>query len=201
MTSEVGIANSALTKLGVSKANHIVSLTEGSRNANYVNEQFAKLRDAELRAHTWSFAKERVQLAQISGTPVSGFDEHYQLPADFLRVDRVYDSDADIGMIKYEIKGDRLLSDSNQIFLIYVKRETDPNQFDALFAEVLAWRLAVELAIPIMGSGTMHDRMLRGYKSELRRARSADAIEDWPEEFPQSSWTASRHGRWSVWPR
>jgi hypothetical protein len=87
MASEVGICNSALIKIGASR---ITSLTEGSKNANLCAEQYAKLRDAELRAHLWNFATSRQKLAQISGAPVSGFEFHYQLPSDWVRTVAVY---------------------------------------------------------------------------------------------------------------
>jgi len=189
MASEVGICNSALIKIGAAR---ITSLTEGSKNANLCNEQYAKLRDSELRGHTWNFAKTRVKLAQISGAPVSGFDYHYQLPTDWLRAIAAYDSDADQGVLTYEIKGDRLLADSTDVYLVYVRQVTDPNDMDAMFREALAYRLAAELAIPIASSGSLHDRMMRGFGSALRRAKSADAIEDFPEQFPSSPWVTGR---------
>ena len=190
MASEVGICNSGLIKIGGTR---ITSLTEGSKNADLCVEQYAKVRDAELRGHTWNFAKERVKLAQISGTPVSGFDNHYQLPSDWLRTIAVYNNDADQGGLKYEIKGDRILTDAVDAYLVYVKKITDPNEMDAGFREMLAYRLAAELAIPIAQSGSLHDRMLRGYSVALRRAKSADAIEDYPEQFPSSPWVTARY--------
>lgn len=190
MASEVGICNSALIKIGAAR---ITSLTEGTKNANLCNEQYGKLREAELRAHTWNFAKSRVKLSQITGDPVSGFDYRYQLPADWLRTIDVFDSDTDRGDLQYEIKGDRLLTDAVDAYLIYIRDVDNPNEMDPLFRETLAWRLAAELAIPIASSGTLHDRMSRGYSGAVLRARSADAIEDFPAEFPVSPWVAARY--------
>ena len=192
MASEVGICNSALIKLGVSSRRLITALTEGTKNANLCNEQYGKLRDAELRKHLWNFAKERVKLSQITGDPVSGFDYRYQLPSDRIRTIAVHDNDADLGTVRYEIKGDRLLSDAPEIWLTYVKQETDPNIMDPLFREVLATRLAAELAIPIASSRTIKADMNAEYRSIKRTARSADSMEDFPQEFPVSPWISAR---------
>ena len=62
MASVLGICNSGLIKLGAST---IMSLTEGTKNANLCNEQFAKLRDEVLRGHNWNFAIARAKLAQL----------------------------------------------------------------------------------------------------------------------------------------
>ena len=51
MASKVEIANRALQKLG---AKRIASLSEDSRNARAINAAYDTLREAELRAHTWS---------------------------------------------------------------------------------------------------------------------------------------------------
>lgn len=172
----------------------ITSLTEGSPNANRCNEQYAKLRDQMLRKHLWNFAKERVKLAQLSETPVSGFDYQYQLPSDLMRVLAVHDNDASRGTIRYEIKGDRILSDANEIYLIYVRRVTDPNEMDELFRECLAIALAEDLALAVTGSQPLQERMRGKLRSEIATAKGADAIEDWPEQFPESSWLSARGG-------
>lgn len=194
MASDVGICNSALIKLGVGAAGRITSLTEGSPNANYCNEQFAKIREQLLRKHLWNFAKERGKLAQLGTTPVSGFDFAYQLPADFLRAVAVHDNDASRGTVRYEVKERTLLCDANEVWLIYVKKVTDPNQMDSMFRECFAYALARDLAVAITGSQPMQERMRANLKTEIREAKSADAIEDWPEEFPESPWVSARGG-------
>ena len=197
MSSEVEICNSALVKLGVGTTGRITSLTEGSKNANLCNEQYAKLRDQLLRKHLWNFAKERVKLAQLSETPVSGFDYQYQLPSDLMRVLAVHDNDASRGTIRYEIKGDRLLSDANEIYLIYVKKVTDPNEMDELFLECLALSIAKDIALAVTASRTVKADMRDDLRREIAHAKSIDAIEDWPEEFPDSSWVTARGGNMS----
>lgn len=190
MASIVGICNSALIKLGAST---IMSLTEGSKNANLANEQFDKLRDELLRSHNWNFATARAKLAQLSDAPAFEFDYGYQLPADWLRTVSVHDNDAGLGAVVYKIEGRVLLSGASDIYLRYIRRITDPNDMDAAFRETMAWKLATDLALPITQSSTAMSEMREGYRTALIKARGVDAFEDFPESMPESDWVTGRN--------
>lgn len=190
MASIVGICNSALIKLGAST---IMSLIEGSKNANLCNEQFDKLRDELLRAHNWNFATARAKLAQLTDAPAFGFDHAYQLPSDWLRVVSVHDSNTGRGAVEYKIEGRTLLSSADEIYLRYIKCVTDPNEMDAGFREVLSWKLAADLALPITQSSTALGEMRDGLRVSLIKARGVDAFEDYPESMPESDWVSGRN--------
>ncbi len=190
MASVIGICNSGLIKLGAST---IMSLTEGTKNANLCNEQFAKLRDEVLRGHNWNFAIARAKLAQLSTAPAFQFDHAYQLPADWLRGVSVHDNEAGQGAVAYRIEGRTLLSDADTIYLRYVRRVTDPNEMDATFREALAWKIASDLAVPITQSSTVLNEMRDGFRTALIKARSVDAFEDFADEMPESDWITARN--------
>lgn len=190
MASEVGICNSALAKIGTT--NRIASLTEDSKNAQVCNEQYEKLRDDLLRAHVWNFAKARVKLARDATAPTYEFDYAYMLPSDWLRTVAVHDNDAGDGTVEYRLEGMRVLAGAEDIWLTYVKRFSDPNDMPADFRETLAFRLAMELALPIAQSNTVQQIMERQFDRHLRQAKSTDGIEDHPESFPAGSWLISR---------
>ena len=190
MASGVGICNAALVKLG---AQRILSLTEGSKNANLCAEQYEKVRDDMLRSHIWNFAVQRVKLAQLSEAPTFGFSYAYQLPTDYLRLVSAHANDAGTGQPAYKLEGRTLLADASGIFLRYIRQVTDPNGMDAQFREVLAWGLAADLAIPITQSSTTRRQMLEGLKDQLSKAKSVDAIEDYPEAEGFSGWVSERY--------
>jgi hypothetical protein len=189
MASIVGICNSALIKLGAST---ITSLTEGSKNANLCGEQYGKTRQALLRQHPWNFAIARAKLAQLAAPPPFEFAHAYQLPSDWLRTLAVSDNEGGVGAIEYRIEGRTLLAGADDVYLRYVKDETDPNAMDASFREALAFALAADLAIAITQSSTTRDQMLQGLNAALLAARSIDAIEDFPEPDPDPAWVAAR---------
>ncbi len=196
MATEAGICNSALSKLG---NNRIVSLTEGTPAANLCLEQYGKLRDHLLRAHDWNFAASRVKLAQLSNTPAFGYDFQYALPSDWMRTISVHPTDSrndvltDYAIESTEAEGRVLRTDHPHVYLRYVRRLTDPNVMDPAFREALAWRLAMELAVPLAKSGSLRDRMERGFEDALAVAKSIDGQDDPPQALPAGAWVAARH--------
>lgn len=189
MASEVGICNSALIKLGAAS---IMSLGDGSKNANLCNEQYGKLRDDLLRAHPWNFASARRKLARLADAPAFEFAAAYQLPTDWLRTLSVHDNGSGAGSVRYRLEGSTLLSNASGIWLRYVRRVTDPNDMSSSFREALAWRVAADLSQAVTQSSTIQELMTRGFDRAMAAARSVDAIEDYPEAQPGSDWVAAR---------
>ena len=189
MADVVGICNSALAKIGAART---VSLTEGSKNANVCAEQYDKLRDDLLRGHAWNFAVRRVKLARLAEDPAFGFARAYQLPADWLRTVSVHDDPAARRGVRYRIEGRRLLSDGEAIYLRYVARVADPNAMPPDFREALAALLGRELAVPLAQSVNLQQVLDEQFRRRLRRARSVDAVEDFPEALPPGRWVAVR---------
>lgn len=207
MASETDIVNSALRKIA---ARPIVSLNDGSPNANAADDLYEPLRDELLRSHIWNFSVKRQKLAQSAITPAFEFDYQYVVPSDFLRVVSVYDNDAGTGEsdLRYKVEyddtdGTVIRTDAKDVWLRYVAKSIDPNNMSPQFREVLAFRLAMDLAIGIANSNTLSELMASRFKSAYIQAKSADAIEDYPEELPEGSWTRVRHGgifRDTKWP-
>lgn len=194
MATEVGIVNSALTKIGEKK---ITTLIEGSPSANAAADQYVNLRDDLLRQHSWNFATMRVKLVQSATVPVSVFDFQYAVPADFIRVIEIHDNESGWGRVRYQIESDDadgtvIRSSATELWLRYVSKVTDPNRMPPDFREALAFMLARDLALAIAQSNALHEQMDRQFRSALRRARAADGIEDFPPELPHGSWVDVR---------
>lgn len=190
MTSEVAICNAALAKVS---NNRIASLTEGSTAGNLCNEMYGRIRDRLLRRHIWNFNKRRVKLAQLAEAPEFGWAHAYQLPSDWLRNIAVY---ADAAGRKptqaYQVEGRRILSDHGDLWLVYGARVTDPNQFDEMFREAVAYALAVELAVPLAKSATLRDRMADAFERYVLEAQTIDGQDDPPQFAPDPGWEAVR---------
>lgn len=74
----------ALQRIGARGS--IVSLTDGSPNANKINNVWDMVFQEVLSERDWKFAKTRVQLQQNANPPVGGYLYAYALPSDFLRL-------------------------------------------------------------------------------------------------------------------
>ena len=105
----------------------------------------------------------------------------------------MHDNDGGAGAVRYRIEGRRILTDAAGIWLKYVARIDDANEMDASFREALAWKIAIDLAVPITQSTTALREAEDGFRRALVKARSVDAIEDFPDTLPESDWVALRH--------
>ena len=192
MATSVLIANAALRKIG---GETIASFTAGTPEANFINQRYDQTRLWLLETHPWNFATKRVGLARLTGTPVSEFDYFYALPADFLRALAVYDNDAAAGTVEHKIEDNKVVCSASQVWLRYVFDVTDPNSMSALFREALACALAKEAAIDIANSPPLFQLMSGELDRIVRKARSVDSIQDYPDKRPRGSWATSRNGR------
>ena len=198
MASDAGIANSALVKIG--SRQRITSLTQtNSVPAAHCNEQFAKVRDALLEEANWKFALAWVSLTRTSTTPVAEFDYEFQKPSDFIRLVLIADNDAGVGKVPYRIAGDRIISDANELWLLYVRKETDPNVMTPMFREALAWRLAFDLAAVITDATTTRDSMERSMTRAVARAKASDSMQNFPESMPYGTWVTGRQRDSDEW--
>lgn len=169
MASVVEICNSALNQLGAST---ILSLTENSKNGRLCNSRYETVKDSVLRAHPWNSAIKRQALAADTATPAWGFEKQYTLPSDCLRVLTIQNYESN-----YKIEGRKILTNDDNVKLIYVARITDPNEMDVLLRETISAALASDLAYAITANATLQQRMADKYQAKLSEARHADASE------------------------
>ena len=189
MASIVEICNRALQKLG---AERITSLTQDSENARTINVCFDAVRDAELRAHPWNFAIKRVQLAADSTAPAFTYDNAFTLPSDFLRL-LPPDDDYNYNDLDWQIEGKKILTnDGAPLNVRYIYRVSDPNQYDSLFVEALACRLAVELCEQLTQSNTKAQIVRDDYVRAIREAKRLNAFENKPAEQQTDTWITCR---------
>jgi len=183
--SKTSICNMALTPLGAQRIHDIGDASD--ETAVLCRLYYDIIVDEVLRSHTWNCAIWFQSLASLSSDDddyllddYEEYDYQYTLPTDpkCLRVISIPEyPDYD-----YEIVGDYLLCDLDEVVLKYVKRITDPTKFDALLVQSIAYRLAAELADRITNSSRTRDNMLKMYEWQLNRAQTVDSIES---EEPQ----------------
>jgi len=183
--TETSIANSALAKLG---ADRIIGLSDDTREARLLSEQFPKIRDDLLRAHPWNFAIKRVSLAALTTTPPFGFNLEYQVPSDCLRVLNV-----DSNGILWEREGNKILTDSPSLGIRYVSKVTTPGSFDSCFCEVLACLLASDICFAVTQSTSLKESLDKQARQKLREARSFDGQEGGPTRTYAKEWLNSRY--------
>lgn len=196
MPGETDVINVALRLVG---AEPIVSLTDGTPSANVADDLYEEVRDDLLRQNPWNFATKRRKLAQSAIIPVFEFERAFPLPDDWIRTISVHDNDAGHGTVLYrhEQVGEQnvIMASSDEIWVRYVARVTDPNLMSSDFRRALAVALARDLSIALASSSTLQAQLASQADRALARARSVDAMGGFPELRPRGSWATSRRGR------
>lgn len=181
----VDVCNRALSRVGAAR---ITSLTDAVKPARACNNAFDIVRDEVLRAHPWNSAMARAQLAKVAAAPAFGYDDQYQLPADFVRMVEVVDS-----KLPWVVEGKILLSDEwSPLDIRYVRREEDANAWDPLLVSAIAQRLALEIVEELTQSNTKAAAIERRYQEILSMARRADGQEQSPMPFEEDDWINAR---------
>lgn len=111
--------------------------------------------------------------------PDFGWSYQYALPADSLRVLEVNDSEiGDIISDEFLIEGGNLLTDSDEVRLVYLRKVTDVTEFDPLFVEALSIKLAIALSEIIRGTTGKTAELASMYEQKTAPlARRVDANE------------------------
>ena len=191
MATEVSICSNALRRLG---EDPITSLTDDTERARLCNAFYADARDACLRSHPWNFAITRASLAQLSATPVYGFDYQFALPTDpfCLRVLAMEFEDYVFKVENLSTQGRVLLTDQETAKIIYIARVTDTTLFDSLFVDTLVAKLAADLAYPVTNSLKVQEQMYRLFQLKLSEARSIDGQEGFIDNLVSDTFTDFR---------
>ena len=191
MASVVSMCNSALNLLGAST---ISALTDDSKNARLCNQRYEPIRDRVFRGHAWNCLHKRVQLAQNSTAPVVEYSNAYALPADCLRVLKIHNGTTDsiASSIDYKLEGRNIVTDEGTVFLIYIAKDTDPNNYDTYLQESISHQLAADLAYAVTNNATLADKYMTRADERLREARFIDATENSLGTIESSEFTDAR---------
>ena len=191
MASAVDIANSALNLLGAST---ISALTDDSKNARLCNQRYEPVRNRVFRSHAWNCLHKRVQLAQNSTAPVVEYSHAYALPSDCLRVLKVHNGSTDsiASNIDYKLEGRNIVTNEGTVFIIYIAKITDPNEYDTYLQESISHQLAADLAYAVTNNATLADKYMVRADERLREARFIDATENSLGTIESSEFTDAR---------
>lgn len=184
MATETEICNVALLSIGEETINDIAENT-------HCKLYYPSCRDYLLRKHTWNFAEKRAKLGKTAAGALFEYTNKFFLPADYVKAIRLYNNEED-----YRIEGQYLLSNSDEINLIYTAKIQDPNEFDDMFRAALELRLAAYLALSMKGSNSLFDQLRTYSKEECFMGQVKDAQEGTPiNQSLRNNILTTRRGR------
>lgn len=193
MPSNIDIINVALRRVGARRIN---SLADDSDEAAVAGDVYDNTLDELLRAHFWNFATKREKLARETDVPTFQFDFAYALPSDWIRTVSVHPDDSGVTHMLYKeelIEGQKtILASTEDVYMRYIARITDPNIWSADFRDVVSYNLARDMAIVIASSNTLLTNLDALARRALAKARSSDSMGSSPERRPRGSWVTRR---------
>lgn len=187
MASSIDICNLALAQIGQQVV--ISDLEEQSVEAEYCALFWPIVRDEAVASHAWSFATERVTLADVSSSypPPADFEYSYGWPSECLRFIGVRGAESTDDLVNETNRvgasgGVRLIfTDIADAVGVYVKRVENATLFPPLLTRALEFMLAARLATPIV-KGSEGLRLSDGLRQRgeyfLSEAKAADANQD-----------------------
>ena len=194
MASEVEVCNMALFRVGNSQT--IASLDEGSTQAIACKAFFAQTRDAVLRDFPWAFATKRAVGQSLSETPPATWGFAYGLPSDCIRLRAIEHPSLRIPRVDqrvpFEISGRSIYTDLEEASLVYTYRATDLSLWDPLAISALAWALAVELALGVVGKPDFANAARQAYRVAITEAWAA-SLGEGHDNLPESEFITGRN--------
>jgi hypothetical protein len=186
MANQVDICNLALGLLG---AEPIGALSESVPCGTHWETSVK----ATLQAFDWSFARKRQELSQSSTSPAFGFDYSYPLPADCLQpliVNRGTGTE-------WIVEGENILTNEDEIELIYTAYITDEGSFPPLFVDALAARLGADIAPSVTRNFSLQQQLMQLFDLKVgiameRDANSRFASALYKEDTDNSDWITCR---------
>jgi|GEM_PF-3556954 len=207
MANDTDVANRALLSLGLRSIDDFDTAT--SYRARQIRLLYDGTRISVLEEYDWPFAAARAELVRNATVPVSGFEFSYNLPADFLRMRHVRASadDDDVAGghyvgdryscadLPYELSEPTLQCSAEEVFIAYTKNVDDLTLWPQHVAEILAFRLAKDVAIALTESETKRAEAERMHNSAVVRARGISTDNNVRRKPKQQSsgWLAARY--------
>lgn len=164
----VDIANNALMYVG---ERSIASLGDEKVTAALCSQFYVPCRNSVFRSHPWSCATKRTILSPLKDKPVFGYSNQFVLPADFIRALSIECN------LDYVIEQDRILTNADDIRLVYVFENEDVNTWDDLLIEAVSLSLAAKIAYPITASVSKEEAIKGDLERLLKKARAVNAQE------------------------
>ena len=168
--NSVEICNLSLMMLGMPT---ITSFDDNNQNAKMCKNFFPVVRDRALRDHNWSFATAYFTLqASTETSPEPDYPCVCPQPVDLIRV-----IEMEHGEPFLHVKNN-ILTRYAPIQVKYIRRVSETEDFDSLFAEAIQYLLASEIIM----TNTRDAGLIQLYRSEYERrlavARSVDSSEN-----------------------
>lgn len=200
-SSKTQIFNMALANVGSTE--FLASDTEANHVANVCNLFYEQSREFVLRDFPWRFAKRRVALALLAGTPPDCWSFQYSAPGDSLKIRALATPGNRTPLVEQKIPYETasngaeavIYTDLEEAECIYTQNIEDTTRFPVDFTEALVYHLAAKLALPLRGKEGVQlaSSMQSAYSAVVEQAAAANLNEGY-DHTPECSFLQARNG-------
>lgn len=191
MANKIEIINKALRLL---KQERINSLDDNTEAAAIANDLYEIARSTLSAMVDWHCLRHRAKLTKDNEPPSFGFEYSYTLPPDCERVIGVQYKDQGFYVtpehailpneynlgLTYTIESNKLLTNEEEVNLLYIYQEEDTSKYDALFVNTLSYLLAIEMGAALFAETTYSQILDSKYEYFLRMAKARNALNTSP---------------------
>jgi len=191
--TETKICSKALGRIGALRIDNVESDT--SLQAIQCRLHYETTRDALLRSYWWRFASARAEL-ETTDTPDFEWDYAFDLPDDFLAMKSIYEGRfSDESLRSYALEGKLLLTNESTMEIRYIKKVTDPTEFDSLFVELFVLQLALKLVGPLAGGAPkLQETLQKELASLIYTVKARDGQEtNTAGQYELETWNDARY--------
>lgn len=189
MATTVSICNQALAMLG---AKSIISLDDGTTEANLCKALYDPVRDAALEMGNWSFATKWLEIPRMANPPAGEYTSAFPLPPDVLRV--IFVGTDFNHPEQWQREGNNIRKDGDKCKCQVLVREVDVTKYSPMFVQALSTYLASELAIGITNSKTMAEYYASTAAKKMDEAINNDNAQGRARKITSNWLQASRAG-------
>lgn len=154
ITTPLDVCNLALSKLGEAPIPALDANASPPSRLCYMH--YHPVRREVLCANRWSFAERLVTLTSAEEADGTHSIAH-TLPTDCLRV-------LEVSSPGWTLRGRSIYCPSRSVRVLYITDAEEVTEFDPLFIEALAVRLAFKLCIPLTAGTTARQNLLEEYQ-------------------------------------
>lgn len=212
MASQINIYNMALGHIGSSEV--VADLAERSISRVKCSLYYEICRDMVMSDFNWRFATKVVTLADI-GSPIAPWLYRYRYPNDCLKAIRIlFDQAVPAGQVfplltisgfppealqppfevVWEESGKAIITNWQYAQLEYITQITEAERFPAQFVDMLAYRLAAAIAMPLKNSSELSATCMAMYENQKQLAWSQSLNEAQFDQGENSIYVNVMHG-------
>lgn len=199
--TKTGIANLACQRLGIELVITNVD-TDTSQEAISIKTVFDQERDAVMRSLDWPWATKYVALGLVAGTSTTpannDWQYSYRYPPDCLRARRltIQGDRTSAERLPFAVgrddTGRLIFTDQVEAELEYTMQITVASEFDALFASMLAWRIAATVGFARQRVPQSAERAAQMFRYEWQVAGGSALNERQGDPALDAEWIRAR---------